>query len=182
LPLALVAWLILSAQPVAAAPRCGSDRWPVKTLTDLDRAQVSMDPISTSIGVLAAIPIPEVPYPANHRLAPYELTTYRVRGRLLARMIERDQDIHLVLQDVESDATFIVEVPAAACALGSPLQDTSDAVRATALAAPLHSLLTVTGVGFFDFLHEARGQAPNGFELHPVVSVVFEQMPSQPSR
>src|SRR6266516_4722413 len=31
-------------------------------------------------------------YPAAHRLAPYELKTYRVRGRLLARMIEGDED------------------------------------------------------------------------------------------
>ena len=75
------------------------------------------------------------------------------------------KDVHLVLQDLESEATLIVEVPAAACALGSPLHDRFDAVRAVALAAPLHSLLTVTGVGFFDFLHDARGQAPNGFEL-----------------
>jgi hypothetical protein len=170
---------MLSAQP---APHCGSDRWPVKTLTDLDRAKVSMDPVATSIAVLAAIPIPEIPYPANHRLVPYELTTYRVRGRLLARMIERDQDIHLVLQDLETDATLIVEVPAVACAVGSPLQDRFDAVRAIALAAPLHGVLTVTGVGFFDFLHDARGQAPNGFELHPVVSVVIGQMSSQPRR
>ena len=36
-------------------------------------------------------------------------------------------------------------------------------------------LVTVTGVGFFDFLHEARGQAPNGFELHPVVSFVVDE-------
>jgi len=169
---------MLSAQAAVPAPHCGSDRWPVKTLTDLDRAKVSMEPVSTSIAALAAIPIPEVPYPAEHRLAPHELTTYRVRGRLLARMIERDQDVHLVLQDVESEATLIVEVPASACAVWSPLQDRFDAVRTVALAAPLHGLVTVTGVGFFDFLHDARGQAPNGFELHPVVSVVIDQMTS----
>src|SRR5438552_19210160 len=86
-----------------------------------------MDPVATTIAVLAAIPIPEVPYQSNHRLAPYELKTYRVRCRLLARMIERDQDVHLLLQDVESEATLIVEMPAAACAVGSPLQDRFDA-------------------------------------------------------
>ncbi len=141
-----------------------------------------MEPVPTTITQLTAIPIPEVPYPAAHRLAPYELKTYRVRGRLLARMIEGDEDIHLVLQDVESEATLIAEVPASACAIGSPLQDRFDCVRDIALAAPLHSLLTVTGVGFFDFLHEAKGQAPNGFESHQVVSVVVEQMTSPPRR
>jgi len=42
--------------------------------------------------------------------------------------------------------------------------------------------VTVTGVGFVDFLHDARGQAPNGFELHPVVSVVIDAMTSPPHR
>jgi len=28
---------------------------------------------------------------------------------------------------------------------------------------------TVTGVGFFDFLHGQTGVAPNGIELHPVI-------------
>jgi hypothetical protein len=27
-------------------------------------------------------------------------------------------------------------------------------------------------VGFFDFLHGQNGVAPNGFELHPVLSIV----------
>jgi len=141
-----------------------------------------MEPVSTTIAVLAAIPIPEVPYPADHRLGPHELATYRVTGRLVARMIERDQDVHLVLQDVESEATMIIEVPAASCAVGSPLHDRFDGVRNIALAAPLHSLVTVTGVGFFDFLHEARGQASNGFELHAVLGVVVVQMTSHPHR
>jgi hypothetical protein len=29
----------------------------------------------------------------------------------------------------------------------------------------------VTGVAFFDFLHGQTGVAPNGIELHPVLSV-----------
>ena len=54
--------MLLAAQP---APHCGSDRWAVKTLTDLDRAHVSMEPVSTTIAALAAIPIQELrPYRA----------------------------------------------------------------------------------------------------------------------
>ncbi|HEV2471701.1 MAG TPA: hypothetical protein VGS41_03485, partial [Chthonomonadales bacterium] len=29
---------------------------------------------------------------------------------------------------------------------------------------------TITGVGFFDYRHNQPGSAPNGFELHPVLS------------
>src|SRR5262249_43728400 len=32
--------------------------------------------------------------------------------------------------------------------------------------------ITLTGVGFFDLLHGQSGVAPNGIELHPVLSVV----------
>ncbi len=33
--------------------------------------------------------------------------------------------------------------------------------------------VTVTGVGFFDFLHGQTGVAPNGIELHAVLDVQF---------
>ena len=37
------------------------------------------------------------------------------------------------------------------------------------LSFPVH----VTGIGFFDFLHRQDGVAPNGVELHPVLSISF---------
>jgi hypothetical protein len=37
-----------------------------------------------------------------------------------------------------------------------------------------HPVATVTGVGFFDFIHGQIGVSPNGIELHPVVAIVFE--------
>jgi hypothetical protein len=35
--------------------------------------------------------------------------------------------------------------------------------------------ITITGVGFFDFLHGQVGAAANGIELHPVLAINFEQ-------
>jgi hypothetical protein len=35
---------------------------------------------------------------------------------------------------------------------------------------PLRGTATITGVGFFDFIHGQTGVAPNGIELHPVLS------------
>jgi hypothetical protein len=155
-------------------PRCGADRWPVKTLTDLDRDQVSLTAVTTTIRLLTSIPIPQVPYPADRRLAPQELTTYAVRGRLIARFVEADQDVHLVLEDPDATSvTMIAEVPLAACAHGSLLESKLSAVRRIALDVPIHSVLTVTGVGFFDFIHTTRGQAPNGFELHPAFAIAI---------
>jgi len=31
----------------------------------------------------------------------------------------------------------------------------------------------LTGVGYFDYLHGQRGMAPNGREIHPVLSIEF---------
>ena len=175
LAVSLVALLLLAQPPVAAQPRCGSDRWAVKTLTDSDRDRVVFQPVPAFIHTLVAIPILEVPYPADRRLAPQELTTYTIRGRMIARFMEADQDIHILMEDTDAPGvTLIVEVPLAACAAGSPLQAKFDAVRAEALRIPMSSVIRVTGVGFIDFLHNARGQAPNGFELHPVFQVERE--------
>src|SRR5690349_9354314 len=33
--------------------------------------------------------------------------------------------------------------------------------------------VTITGVGFFDFLHGQAGVAPNAIELHPVLDIQF---------
>jgi hypothetical protein len=168
--------LLLMVQPLSAAERCGSDRWAVKTLTDLDSDRVSLNPIATSIHSLAAIPIHEVPYPPNRRLPPEELRTYTVRGQLVARLLETDKDLHIVLADPDvPSATLIAEIPSGGCAARSPLVDKFDVVRATVLNVPIDSVIVVTGVGFFDFLHNARGQAPNGFELHPVFQVEPER-------
>src|SRR5262249_54821361 len=128
----------------------------------------------TTIRALRAIPVPEVPYPAARRM-PEELIAYTVRGRLVARYVEGDRDVHAVLADPDDPtATLITEVPLASCAEGSRVRATLDEARSLVLRAPLRSLLVVTGVGFFDFPHNAKGQAPNGFVLHPVFRVEQE--------
>src|SRR2546430_282186 len=79
---------------------CGVERWPVKTLTDLDRGEVSFAPVQTTVAQLAALPRRRVPYSRDRRVAPEELTTYRLRARLITSLgHERDSDIHLFLID-----------------------------------------------------------------------------------
>lgn len=40
-------------------------------------------------------------------------------------------------------------------------------------AQKLRRVVTVTGVGFFDPIHGQTGVAPNGIELHPLLSIDF---------
>ena len=78
---------------------------------------------------------------------------------------------------------MIVEFPDAdTCsgAVGSAHAQEMRSARAALIAAEgqpssshfinLSGTATITGVGFFDFIHGQTGVAPNGIELHPVVS------------
>ena len=161
-----------TALPQARPGQCGFERWPVKILGDKDRNQVEWKAIETSITNLGSIPKPKVPYPYDHRIAPEELHVYKVRAKLLRVLVEQDSDLHLLLSDpTDEQSHMIVEIPAPECALGTGHEDEYRSARDTALHLRLGGWVEVVGVGFFDFLHEQSGAAPNGIELHPVLSI-----------
>jgi hypothetical protein len=155
------------------APRqCGFDRWPVKVLADQDRSRVDLEPTTTTVAELGAIPIHEIQYPYNKRIDPEELHVYRVRARLLRVRYEKDSDLHLLLVGLNDDTTqMVAEIPAPECAEGTGHEEEYRKARAAVKNIPLGSVIEVTGVGFFDFLHGQRGAAKNGVELHPVLRV-----------
>src|ERR1019366_5813433 len=88
---------VMQSQSAGSAYRCGTERWPVKILADSDRAQLQPEPVASTVSDLGAIPIPEIPYPQNRRIAPQELTVYRVRARLHEVFAESDHDLHIIL-------------------------------------------------------------------------------------
>jgi hypothetical protein len=103
--------------------------------------------------------------------------------RLQSFKLEEDSDIHLVVSDpAVPSRTMIVEFPNAGCTNGAgPVsrRRMSSARRALLRSCGLPNrsdfrLLTgravITGVAFFDLLHGQHGVAPNGIELHPVLS------------
>jgi hypothetical protein len=168
--LVLLASIAASAQ---ATPRqCGYDRWPVKILGDKDRNRVDLKPIDTTVAKLGAIPIHEIPYAYDRRIEPEELRVYRVKARLLRVRREKDSDLHVLLADLdEPDKRMIAEIPAPECAEGTGHENEYRAAREALSAIPLNSVVEVMGVGFFDFVHEQKGAAPNAMELHPVLRI-----------
>jgi hypothetical protein len=155
---------------------CGVERWPVKTLTDEDRSKVHRKPVPAAILDLVSIPRPDQQPPQGNRLAPTELTVFRVQARLTLVKQEKDQDFHIVLADPDDpETTMIAEVPSSTCAKGSGEEDVFDGLMQ--LLKPyvgqkdLDVPVEVEGVGFFDFLHNQTGVAPNGLELHPVLKM-----------
>lgn len=64
---------------------------------------------------------------------------------------------------------IIAEIPSPECVQSRG--DDYKRARATILDAPPNALIELIGVGFFDFLHDQRGAAKNGIELHPVLTI-----------
>jgi hypothetical protein len=152
----------------------------VKTLADPAGRRLSLIPKATTIRALRKKQVPG--FLGLRRSRGIERTTFRVRAKLVEMKLEDDSDIHLVLADpTRTGATIIVELPSPSCTAGA----TSNArlkmrrARNTFIAAcgsptgsfkRLSGTATVSGVGFFDQIHGQKGVAPNGIELHPVMS------------
>ena len=162
----------MSAAPPSIASSCGMERWPVKVMADSDVLRVDTVPVATSVTELGDMPRPIRRLAENHRVSPSELTVWRLRARLRQVIVESDRDWHLVLEDTEdSTRTMIGEIPDSACAEGSRYGGRFAEARRELRAMPRDAIIELDGVGFFDFLHGQRGVAPNGFELHPILSI-----------
>jgi hypothetical protein len=164
-----------------ARPHCGTERWPVKTGTDADAAKVDLHVVQpATIGWLASLPASGF-LPQSARIPPAEMTVYQVTATLREYKLEADSDVHLVLADDHGN-TMIAELPAPACATGSPFLPGITTARAQ-FDARFHPTdtwqhagvtVTVEGVGFFDDPHGQTGMArPNAIELHPVLDIQF---------
>lgn len=167
----------------AAVVHCGTERWPVKTLSDSDAASVNFSSVQTTVPQLRSLPAPGA-LPQSSRVAPTELTTYSITALVKEFKLEDDQDIHLVITDPSDPSqTMIVEFPdASKCsgAVGSAHATDMIAARQALTAAfgqpssshftTISGMATITGVAFFDFQHGQTGVAPNAIELHPVLS------------
>jgi hypothetical protein len=158
-----------------AAPRqCGYDRWPVKIFNDKDRLRVNLKPVDTTVAKLAAIPIHEIPYPRDKRIEPEELKTYKLRGKLIEVRPEKDSDLHLIIADLDNwEVRMIAEIPAPQCATGTGHEEDYRKAREVLSKISSGTIIEIVGIGFFDFLHDTKGGAKNGIELHPVLKIAM---------
>ena len=166
----------------ALSGSCGVERWAVKTGTDAAASQVNMTAQDTTIANLRAQPVPSGLGSNSGRFTgTAETQLYRLSNVTLTQYkLETDSDYHLVVAD-STGTTMIVEIPAPSCVSGGPWASSITAARAAmdAKFTPSSSFqtanvpVTITGVGFFDLLHGQTGVAPNGIELHAVLSICF---------
>jgi hypothetical protein len=166
---------------------CAGERWPVKTGTDSDVAQVNTTPQDTTIAQLVALQPPSAVTLASdiftdHRNAPVETTTYKLTNiTLQSFQLSPDRDITLIVTDGTNQMN--VEMPDPSCpgtasrffAELTTVRNTFTArYQPTSSFTTVNVTITVTGVGFFDIPHGQPGQAPNGIELHPVLGLCFD--------
>jgi hypothetical protein len=183
-----------ASSPAPCGILCGTERWPVKTLTDSDSATVNATPEDKTVDWLVAQPTPTGAFPLDRRF-PIEKRTFSVKGRLVGYKVEQsatgDQDFHVVIKSLTSGSTMIVEIPSKECqaVCSSPHADEFEAARAeivrllgaypsgaTGLRRATKAItVNVTGVAMFDPPHGQTGRARNGIELHPVLSVQESQ-------
>jgi hypothetical protein len=167
--------------PTVTAASCGKERRAVKTLADKRAANVDFNPKTATVDELRALPAPEVG--RNSPRLPGEFSTYKLKVRLRSMKIEDDSDVHLVVADPSNALhTMIVEFPSPDCVRDAGPSSRRRMARArssllracgparTSSFRLLTGTATITGVAFFDVIHGQRGVAPNGIELHPVLS------------
>ncbi len=176
----------VQAAPNSSTGSCGVERWSVKTGTDADVGVINLQSTTqTTISSLDALPAPSS-LPSNNRVQPTETTVFQINATLTEYKLEADSDYHLVLSD-GAGHTMIGEIPDPACVGStSPLLSGIENARsefdanytATGSFRTANVAVTLTGVGFFDFMHGQTGVAPNGIELHAVLDVQFGTSPS----
>jgi hypothetical protein len=168
---------------------CGIERWSVKTGIDADSKRVNTKVVKpTTIAVLTSLRAPSS-LPSRNRIASVETTVWSVYAKLIRFKMEADSDYHLVLRD-PNGRTLIAEIPASYCVgsqspfLGSIKYARSQFNARYTVETRFRYVNTnvwVKGVGFFDFIHGQSGVAPNGIELHPVLSIRFGVSGPSPS-
>jgi hypothetical protein len=180
-----------SGVPVCGG-HCGTERWVVKTLSDAGAAAVSLTAVPKSVSELISLTAPDT-NSDTERISPAEKQAFTVHARLVGYKQEvEDHDFHIVLQDLNTNDTMIVEIPDPQCdgVCNSIVRGQIQQVRAdfsNELASPPapqfvvlddpQPIVDVTGVGFFDFAHGQTGLAENCLELHPVIAFQFPAAP-----
>ncbi len=146
---------------VSAASRCGVERWTVKTLQDRPKLFATR---RSSVAHLASIPRP-ASVPATR--LPFERHVYSVVAAVTLVRPEADGDLHVVLHG--GGRQMIAEAPSSSCTSNARPARRSQTADARG-AVHVCSRARVVGVAFWDELHGQTGVAPNGIELHPILS------------
>lgn len=164
---------------------CGIERWSIKTLSDPDTLKINFQNIvPTTVHAQVSL---ESPKEKKSRLNT-ETNVYSIDCFIVGFKKEsNDKDIHIIIEDIETDETMVAEIPSYECfeiqktsryELFKELQEWFIAnigqPKSNFIFLEKHIPVTITGVGFFDLHHGQIGMSGNGREIHPVLSIVLK--------
>jgi hypothetical protein len=175
--------VFMEATAACMGQHCGEERWDVKTLRDSAARNVNfVDTIHSSVRKQTQLQ-PFRPSTHNPRMKRVEMKFYSIKAWLVGMVREDDRDYHLVLKDLTTDDSMVVEIPDPDCPEVAETQwanqyrtartwiDTNIHVPTACYHAVIPGKVVITGVGYYDRLHGQRGMAANGREIHPVLSI-----------
>ena len=168
---------------------CGTYRWEVKTLTDLEGMEVfnavaSNSSIEKLIQEKRTAPNKErdnsLRYEDEKRKVKLDVTLVQIK-------LEQDMDFHIVLKS--GPFTMVAEVPNGECGAFSnhpELRKYFDDLRTrivneigfspTSKFKKINKEVTIEGIPFWDELevaHKPKGSAENQIEIHPITNIIF---------
>lgn len=162
----------------------GSERWDIKTLTDVSADKINFLPVASTISSLIQIKPPKT-IKNNLQRTGVEFGCYVIQCRVTKYLSEDDGDYHLVLSEVNipTTITMIGEIPNPEypTVQKSKYFNKIQKVRLQFTALKVSKdqiqggIYNVYGVAFFDKKHGQNGLAPNGIELHPILSITKVQ-------
>ena len=177
--LAAAAFASAAAGRDAAGPtatRCGGQLWRLKTLSDIQRKSVHLDPKTTTIAAIAERPFPR-PVPRLRRTA-FQLQTWEVVAQVTQYRVEAG-GVRLLLFDGGSYLNAVIPTPDCLSRTSRARADiasafklfSGDCAHAARDWQSLGAIVYVRGIGFWSQRRALRGSARNGAELHPVTGI-----------
>lgn len=165
------------------AQDCGVERWKIKTLSDPDTILINFSKVvKTSVHEQVTLDRPSINRNSRHTS---ECTVYEMRCSIVGYKRESgDKDIHIILEDEETEETLVAELPSSRC---SAIKSTSRSKlffelekwfvinigypTSNFVYLKKHIPVLITGIGYFDYVHGQIGMASNGREIHPVLGI-----------
>lgn len=175
--------IVAASTAVSATAReagaCGSPLRDLKTLSDPGRGLVFFRPQPTTIAAINRRPMPS-PTPTI-RTRGFERHVWRVAAQITQYRLDDDGAIQLILFDARD--YMIAEMPPSLC-LAKGTRNRQEVVEARHTfetrcgpATPnwrsLGAVVSISGVGLWDYPRGQRGHARNYAELSPVTSIRF---------
>lgn len=155
----------------------GVERWKIKTLTDTTSKRIDFNIINTNIQYLRSLSLPEK-ITQNTPRQQFEQKCFKIRAKVLEFKKQEDSDCHLIVCD-PNDINQIMIVEIILPKHGNNLyynqfKKVRDELNYRIKSRSLRGkVFEISGIAFFDILHNQKGKAPNGIELHPVLEFKF---------